>query len=218
MDSSPHRGEVRPKGGEGVGDPTAVLLHGATADGATWAGFAERLTERGWQVTTPDLRGGTLEEMAAGLLSGVPAGPDLAIGHSLGGAVLLTALDRLQPRQAVYADPAWRFELSADRQSAGRRFLTTATRDQWRRMLPRLSDRDLDAFIAAAAKWDFEGPAQVDMVPGRPPTVPSLILLSRELGYDVPGYQVVRLHGVGHFMFWEDPDQCLQAIEDFVAG
>ena len=46
-----------------------------------------------------------------------------------------------------------------------------------------------------------------------------LLLLSTEPAFETPrGYQVARLRGVGHFMFWEDPEQCLQAIAAFMAG
>ena len=130
----------------------AVLVHGASADGATWASFAERPCRLGWEVETPDLSGGTVEEMADGLVASVAAGPELAIGHSLGGAVLLLARNRLCPRRAVYADPAWRFQLSSDRQAAGRRFLDSASRGEWRQFLPRVPEADLDAFMAAARR------------------------------------------------------------------
>jgi len=197
----------------------AVLVHGASADGATWASFAERLCRLGWEVETPDLSGGTVEEMADGLVASVAAGPELAIGHSLGGAVLLLARNRLRPRRAVYADPAWRFQLSSDRQAAGRRFLDSASRGEWRQFLPRVPEADLDAFMAAARRWDGGGPTELDVVPAEPPPVPSLLLLSTEPAFETPrGYQVARLRGVGHFMFWEDPEQCLRAIAAFMAG
>jgi pimeloyl-ACP methyl ester carboxylesterase len=197
----------------------AVLVHGASANGATWASFAERLRSLGWKVEAPDLSGGTAEKMADGLVASVAAGPDVAIGHSLGGAVLLLAWDRLRPRRAVYADPAWRFHLSPDRQAAGRRFLDSATREQWRQVLPQVPEADLDAFMAAARRWDGGGPTELDLVPAQPPPVPSLLLLSTETAFEPPvGYQVARLRGVGHFMLWEDPEQCVQAIAAFLAG
>ena len=197
----------------------AVLIHGASADGATWASFAERLEARGWEVEAPDVLGGELEAMAGSLLAQVKPEPDLALGHSLGGAVLLKALKRLRPGRAAYADPAWRFELSPERMAAGRRFLDTAGREQWRQFLPGLNDRDLDAFMAASAKWDRAGPERVDVVPSGPPAVPSLLMLSTEPGFEPPpGYQVARLQSVGHFMFWQDPEQCLRVIDEFVAG
>ncbi|HEX6349087.1 MAG TPA: alpha/beta hydrolase [Candidatus Dormibacteraeota bacterium] len=197
----------------------AVLVHGASADGATWASFAERLAARGWEVEAPDVVGAELRAMADSLLAQVKPEPDLALGHSLGGAVLLEALERLRPRRAIYADPAWRFELAPERVAAGRRFLDTAGREQWRQFLPGLGDRDLDAFRAASARWDRAGPERVDVVPSGPPPVPSLLMLSAEPAFDPPpGYQVARLHGVGHFMFWLDPQQCLRVIDEFLAG
>ena len=73
--------------------------------------------------------------------------------------------------------------------------------------------------MAAARRWDGGGPTELDVVPAEPPPVPSLLLLSTEPAVETPrGYQVARLRGVGHFMFWEDPEQCLQAIAAFMAG
>nr|BFE86320.1 hypothetical protein GCM10020093_089210 [Planobispora longispora] len=38
----------------------------------------------------------------------MPAAPELAIGHSLGGLTLAVAVERLRPGRAIYSDPAFR--------------------------------------------------------------------------------------------------------------
>ena len=72
---------------------TVVLVHGAFADGSSWAGVIERLQANGTDaiaVANP-LRGLTSDSAyVAGVLDGIP-GPVLAVGHSYGGAVITNA-------------------------------------------------------------------------------------------------------------------------------
>lgn len=73
--------------------PTVVLVHGAFADGSSWAGVIERLQRRG--VTTVavanPLRGITADSAyVASVLAQTP-GPVVAVGHSYGGAVISNA-------------------------------------------------------------------------------------------------------------------------------
>jgi pimeloyl-ACP methyl ester carboxylesterase len=65
---------------------TVVLVHGAFADGSSWNGVIERLTERGVAVTAVanPLRGISID-------SAYIAGPVVAVGHSYGGAVISNA-------------------------------------------------------------------------------------------------------------------------------
>ena len=72
---------------------TVVLVHGAFADGSSWAGVIERLQKNGIQVTAPvnPLRGISADgAYVASVLAQVP-GPVLAVGHSYGGAVVTNA-------------------------------------------------------------------------------------------------------------------------------
>jgi pimeloyl-ACP methyl ester carboxylesterase len=72
---------------------TVVLVHGAFADGSSWAGVIQRLQARGIKVTAPanPLRGISIDSAyLASLLSQIP-GPILAVGHSYGGAVISNA-------------------------------------------------------------------------------------------------------------------------------
>src|SRR5690242_14209301 len=72
---------------------TVVLVHGAFADGSSWAGVIERLQQRGVQVTAPanPLRGIAADSAyLASVFEQIP-GPVLAVGHSYGGAVITNA-------------------------------------------------------------------------------------------------------------------------------
>jgi pimeloyl-ACP methyl ester carboxylesterase len=75
---------------------TVVLVHGAFADGSSWASVIERLRAAGVQVTAPanPLRGIAIDSAyLASLLDQMP-GPVLAVGHSYGGAVISNAASR----------------------------------------------------------------------------------------------------------------------------
>src|SRR5690349_16632542 len=70
--------------------PTIVLVHGAFADGASWAPIIERLQRRGFTavaVANP-LRGVRADADALDArLAGID-GPVVLVGHSYGGAVI----------------------------------------------------------------------------------------------------------------------------------
>ena len=73
--------------------PTAVLVHGAFADAASWAGVTERLERAGVPVraVVNPLRGVQADSAyVASLFQQIP-GPVLAVGHSYGGAVITNA-------------------------------------------------------------------------------------------------------------------------------
>lgn len=103
----------------GSGDRTALLVHGLMADHRTWRRVGPALADRGYRVIAVDLRGHGASDRAPGpeayrpddhaddLVETLPAGAELAIGHSLGGLVLARAVERLAPARAVYSDPAW---------------------------------------------------------------------------------------------------------------
>jgi pimeloyl-ACP methyl ester carboxylesterase len=72
---------------------TVVLVHGAFADGSSWAGVIERLQARGIQVTAiaNPLRGVSHDSAyLASVIDQIP-GPVLAVGHSYGGALISNA-------------------------------------------------------------------------------------------------------------------------------
>lgn len=80
-----------------------LLVHGLSSSQATWWRVAPYLAERGWDVTTVNLRGhGDAPRAAsyelAGYASDLPDSPDGAwdavLGHSLGGATVVLAAQR----------------------------------------------------------------------------------------------------------------------------
>ncbi len=76
-----------------AGRATVVLVHGAFADGGSWAGVAERLLGAGVEVLTPaiGLRGIALDsEYLASVFAQID-GPVVAVGHSYGGAIISNA-------------------------------------------------------------------------------------------------------------------------------
>lgn len=73
--------------------PTIVLIHGAFADGASWAPVTKRLLERGYSVQVPPVFNRSLSGDSAYIRSFVEQidGPVLMAGHSYGGAVMTVA-------------------------------------------------------------------------------------------------------------------------------
>jgi pimeloyl-ACP methyl ester carboxylesterase len=87
--------------------PTVVLVHGAWADGSSWAGVTARLQRAGYTVDVPPnpLRGlGSDSAYLAGFLATVK-GPIVLVGHSYGGAVITdSATGNAAVKALVYVD------------------------------------------------------------------------------------------------------------------
>src|SRR5215831_8831115 len=162
----------------GTGDRTAVLIHGITSDSGGWWRFGPELAARGYRVLAPDLRGHgrsprgeySLEAWADDVLESVPAQPELALGHSLGGLTLATAVDRMRPARAVYEDPAWRVRAAA---TNGFRAQKGWDRAQVAAANPRWPAADVEAKLVALECWDPETVHGLDgntsdFTPGRP--------------------------------------------------
>ncbi|MEU0095676.1 alpha/beta hydrolase [Kribbella sp. NPDC006257] len=84
--------------------PTIVLVHGAFADGASWAEVTERLQRDGYKVVVPanPLRGVASDtEYLTGVLAGIP-GPKVLVGHSYGGAVITELAGTAGVKSLVY--------------------------------------------------------------------------------------------------------------------
>jgi pimeloyl-ACP methyl ester carboxylesterase len=84
--------------------PTIVLLHGAFADGGSWAGVTERLQRDGYKVVVPavplrSIAGDT--SYLAGVLAGIP-GPKVLVGHSYGGALVTELAGTAGVKSLVY--------------------------------------------------------------------------------------------------------------------
>ncbi|HKA49812.1 MAG TPA: alpha/beta hydrolase [Candidatus Dormibacteraeota bacterium] len=211
----------------GTGNRAAVLIHGITSDSNSWWRFGPDLAARGYHVLAPDLRGHGLsprgeygpEVWAEDLLDSIPANPELALGHSLGGLVLAVALERLQPARAIYEDPAWRVRPERHAQAV-QEFAAQKGwgREQVAAANPRWPAGDVDAKLEALQCWDpgtapavLDG-ASWDYTPARP-VVPSLVQLADPSDLVPPdqaerlveaGFEVRVVAGAGHSIHRDD--------------
>ncbi len=176
----------------GDGPRHAALVHGLSGDSGSWFELAPWLASLGYTVTLVDQRGHGLsdrassylvEDLADDLVDALPIGLDLIVGHSLGGRALLLAVERLQPRRAVYLEPGWtvptdlEFGLPTD---ASGEILGV---DDLAGILPGFSPDHLANTRRALQLFDrswFESPNPVlpDLEPPTPPAVPSLVVLA----------------------------------------
>ncbi|SFQ05903.1 alpha/beta fold hydrolase [Amycolatopsis rubida] len=145
----------------GAGGQVAVLVHGMSADSGSWSRLGPELAGRGYEVLAVDLPGHgrsprwpgyTFEEMADALVAAVPPGPELIVGHSLGGRLVSMAVDRIRPAKVIYEDPAW----SAGTEEVARAFEArrNATAEQLRAASPRWPEAARQATLAALERWD----------------------------------------------------------------
>ncbi|MBT2469837.1 alpha/beta hydrolase [Streptomyces sp. ISL-66] len=210
----------------GAGDKVALLIHGGMADHRTWHAVEGRLVERGYHVVAPDLRGHGASDrgeyrpelLADDLAESLPAGADLAIGHSLGGLALALAVERLRPQRVVYSDPGFRLGALPPRAlEFMRAMVDQATRETVQVSNPRWSAADAAAEVAGFALFDrrfldsvarFDG----DYLP-ESPTVPSLVQLADpSLTIDDPaaallrerGFDLAVVPGAGHCIHRDD--------------
>ncbi len=87
-----------------VGKATIVLLHGAYADGSSWAEVIRRLQGDGYTVVAPavPLRGIASDTAyLRGVLATIP-GPKVLVGHSYGGALVSELADTPGVTSLVY--------------------------------------------------------------------------------------------------------------------
>jgi len=233
----------------GSGPRHVGLVHGLGASAAVWSPLIERLAATGrYTVTTVDLRGHgrspradsyRVDDMAADLVESLPSGLHSVVGHSLGGAVLYRAVDRIAPGRAVYLDPGFALPLPITG-LAGRLFWTVPLVSLGFAQL-----RQAKASAAARAAYSPETRALLDgakkqfdarmavgvfrdvafhPVPADAPAVPSTLVLSDQSTGVLPdplvdqfeqhGWQVRRIQGVSHDMQLDDPDRTFAAIED----
>ena len=223
----------------GSGDRTAVLIHGITSDSGSWCRFGPDLAARGYHVVAVDLRGHGLsprgeygpEAWADDVLESVPANPELALGHSLGGLVLAVAVERLRPAWAVYEDPAWRVRPERQAQAAQEFMAQKAWgRDQIAAAYPRWSADDMDAKLAALRCFDPEAAPSLltgtawDYTPGRP-VVPSLVQLADPSDLVPPddaqclrdaGFEVRVVAGAGHSIHRDDYEGFVASLDGWL--
>ncbi|GGS09728.1 hypothetical protein Snoj_16180 [Streptomyces nojiriensis] len=223
----------------GEGDRVALLIHGIMADHRTWRRVGPALADHGYRVIAVDLRGHGASgrgEYSPGLFADdvvetLPAGAELAIGHSLGGLTLSLAVDRLRPARAVFSDPA--FHLAAPADGIGPEVLArfkTATKEQIRAMNPRWEEVDVDIELETLAVWDERTAlslaplAGTDLMPPAP-VVPSLVQLAdpsvlideeRAQLLGSRGFEVRSVAGAGHTIHRDDFDGFMASLEGWL--
>jgi pimeloyl-ACP methyl ester carboxylesterase len=236
----------------GSGHRRIALVHGLGGSGALWGSLVDRMLRAAdVTVTTVDLRGHGetgragdygVQAFADDLAETLPAGLDVVVGHSLGGAVLERAVARLRPHRALYLDPGFSLALPTTG-ARGRLFwavapvsLTIGALRQRRKTRGRPTQTSEDAALTAAAGAAFDKSMAVGVFREiafhptaiAPPAVPSVIILSDDspavLAGDAPaaferaGWEIRRVSGIGHDFWLEDPDRTWAAISDLVVG
>jgi pimeloyl-ACP methyl ester carboxylesterase len=221
----------------GEGPRTALLLHGFSDDAETWWQVAPAISDLGFTVIAPDLRGHglsprgagyALAEFAADVVETAPAGLDLALGHSLGALVLGLAAPRLQPRRAVFVDPPW---LRSGADLALVRDLPTTADElpvHWSAAdvaVDLTSNGRLDPAVAHALAAEL---LPMRAVPIPPVAVPGSVVLVPELEPALPldaqpaalaaGYEVRTQPGVSHVMHRDDLDGFLELLRPLLAA
>ncbi|MFB6983508.1 alpha/beta fold hydrolase [Streptomyces scopuliridis] len=224
----------------GEGDRVALLIHGIMADHRTWRRVGPALAARGLRVIAVDLRGHgatargdySMELFADDLVETLPAGAEVAIGHSLGGLALSLAVERLAPERAVYSDPAWCLprtegELDGPRALARAKALT---REDITALNPRWESEDIDVELETLAVWDENtafglAPAfGADLLPAAP-VVPSLVQLAGTSVMISPanaaelerrGFQVRTVAGAGHTIHRDDFEGFMASLDGWI--
>ncbi|MCK9872606.1 alpha/beta hydrolase [Nocardiopsis dassonvillei] len=224
----------------GTGDLTVLLVHGSMATHETWHAVEDALVERGRRVVSVDMRGhgdsprGSYSVAALGddLADSLPAGADLAIGHSMGAVALSLAVERLRPARAVYVDPAFRLPpMHADAGERVRRVFVTADATRVRQSNPRWTDDDVEREVRGFAAFDpeffdfvAEEIAGRDFLPGEP-VVPSLVLRAGDSVTVTPqtaeeltgrGFTVRVVEGAGHCVHRDDLPGFIAALEGWL--
>ncbi|WP_151476278.1 alpha/beta fold hydrolase [Streptomyces albicerus] len=223
----------------GSGDKTAVLVHGIMSDSRTWHRVGPALAGRGYRVIAADLRGHGASPrgeyspalFARDLVDTLPAGANVAIGHSLGGLALSLAVDRLRPRRAVYCDPVWA-TTSPDRSVDAAAFVAgkKATREHITQLNPRWDEADVDIELATLADWDPDtayflgGQPLLGFLPAQP-VVPSLVQLADPsflIGAEDAAhlrrthFEVRTVSGAGHTIHRDDFDGFMRSLDGWI--
>ncbi|MEU8460451.1 alpha/beta hydrolase [Streptomyces sp. NPDC029003] len=223
----------------GAGDRIALLIHGMMADHRTWRRVGPALAGLGYRVIAVDLRGHGAsgrgayrpELFADDVVESLPAGAELAIGHSLGGLTLSLAVDRLKPARAVYSDPAW--HLASPETGFGPELFAafkTADRERIRAMNPRWEAADVEVEELTLALWDEATALSLAPLAGRDlmpaaPVVPSLVQLADPSFLISPeragvlrerGFEVRSVPGAGHTIHRDDFDGFMASLEGWI--
>lgn len=227
----------------GEGDRLALLIHGIMADHRTWRRVGPALADQGYKVIAVDLRGHgasargeyageyTPEIFADDVVETLPAGAELAIGHSLGGLTLSLAVDRLRPQRAVFSDPAWHLA-TADEGFGPEMFaqFKAAPRERIAAMNPRWDAADIDIELETLRVWDeasalgLAALSGVDLLPAEP-VVPSLVQLAdpsflidaaKAAVLAERGFEVRTVKGAGHTIHRDDFDAFMASLDGWI--
>lgn len=146
----------------GDGDRRALLVHGLTSDGGTWWRLGPALADTGYTVTAVDLRGHgdsprtplySLDDYAVDLDALGQTPWDLAIGHSLGGAVVLAAASAGAFAGRIVVEDPWLVTFDLDRDHVAN-ITGNATEAEIMQQNPAWPDEDVAAKAAAIRKVD----------------------------------------------------------------
>jgi pimeloyl-ACP methyl ester carboxylesterase len=226
----------------GTGDRVALLLHGMQGSAQDWWQVGPALARRGYRVIGVDLPGHggsppdrtiTAEAAAEQVLDSVPPGPDLAIGHSMGGLVLAAVADRLDPQRAVYVDAPFRVPAFANRLVLTATFKAMKrdrTVENLRTDRPHWSERDREVAADASLVWDVPTAVALcldaagrDVTPD--PAVPSLVVLADPSEYVPPdeadrlrtmGFSAHVIAGSGHSVFFGHFDPFMAVLDTWI--
>jgi pimeloyl-ACP methyl ester carboxylesterase len=165
----------------------------------------------------------------------LPSGIDLVIGHSLGGRVLLDAVERLAPKRAVYLDPAWAAagepDLS-DRSNVGQHSdKTPFSEAEMAGLVATWGAANVARARASNAEWDgsmFESVVSAiheTSFPDAAPIVPSLVILAdpsplvspeQAAALQSAGWAVTVQPGAGHNVHLDDAAATAALIEEWL--
>lgn len=216
----------------GTGPRTAVLVHGIMSDHRAWHRVTHELAEQGFRVIALDLAGhggsprsrrysptAWADDVIETLQPLLTRRPDLIMGHSLGALVASMVGDRLEPRAAVYVDPAFAFPRGV-RGAVIKVLFAVAPRPRraaLARWNPKWSAADVDIEVATLRDWDKRtifGLASTRMlVPPMRLVAPSLVVLAEKswlitdavaAGLRRLGMTVETVPGSGHAVFRDE--------------
>lgn len=225
----------------GSGDRVAVLVHGASGTAESMRPLGDELVARGYRVLAPDLRGHgasprggpyTIQALANDLIESLPAGVELAAGHSVGGKVLPWAVRGLAPERVIYLDPAW---IAPPAPPGGISLVkddgSPMNVDDARRMYPDGTPEDwqaaVDRYLATDWRMFHDPLLQIRQttVPPIPADAPSLVITADPSTLVTPvlaaalrvgGYEVRTQPGAGHGLFQEDMAAFLRTAEGWI--
>ncbi len=229
----------------GVGNKRIALIHGVSGDHHLFQDLTDRLIARDYTVIGVDLRGHgqsphaasyELSEFADDVVETLPTGLDGVVGHSLGGVVLIEAAQRLQPKRAIYLDPAWfvpwSFDDAAQHANVGEHpDGSPYSLAELAELNPGWGRENLVRAQQTHARWDATMLPKLGRLVNQrnvayiPPVVPSLVVLGAESPL-MPGYPQQQLRELGyeirvqpragHNLHLDDADATIAALSGWL--